>query len=124
MRKSRLAGTGLDVSQIAFGCGKLASMGGSASEASATVAEACDRGINFFDTADVYGQGGSEEILGRALGVRRKSVVIATKAGYRTGGADALGAKLKPLLRPLMRRLSGISKSVQRVAGEQRPQDF
>ena len=40
-------------------------------------------GINFFDTADVYGSGQSEEYLGRALGTRRKEVVIATKFGMK-----------------------------------------
>jgi aryl-alcohol dehydrogenase-like predicted oxidoreductase len=47
------------------------------------VAAALDRGINFFDTADVYGSGQSEEFLGRALGSRRKEVVIATKFGSK-----------------------------------------
>src|SRR5437868_1170838 len=70
MRKNSLAGTSLDVSQIGFGCGRLASLSGSANsrEAAATIAEACDRGINLFDTADMYGQGRAEEILGRTLG--------------------------------------------------------
>ncbi|MDQ1505081.1 MAG: hypothetical protein QOD57_2808, partial [Actinomycetota bacterium] len=42
---------------------------------------AIDAGINFFDTADVYGSGGSEMLLGKALGSRRGDVVIATKFG-------------------------------------------
>lgn len=44
---------------------------------------AIDNGINFFDTADVYGLGESEKILGKAIGVRRSSVVIASKFGVR-----------------------------------------
>jgi aryl-alcohol dehydrogenase-like predicted oxidoreductase len=47
------------------------------------VAAALDCGINFFDTADVYGSGRSEEFLGRALGSRRKEIVIATKFGAK-----------------------------------------
>src|SRR5438132_5718397 len=115
MRNNRLAGTSLDVSQIGFGCGKVASLSGSANsrEAAATVAEACDRGINFFDTADMYGQGRCEEILGRTLGGRRQSVVIATKAGYRFGSTAGLAAKLKPLLKPMVRRVAWFRKSVQ-----------
>src|SRR5262252_9257336 len=44
---------------------------------------ALDAGINFFDTADIYGSGQSEEFLGRALGLRRNEVVVATKFGMK-----------------------------------------
>jgi aryl-alcohol dehydrogenase-like predicted oxidoreductase len=47
------------------------------------VEEAVDRGVTVFDTADAYGAGASERVLGRALRRRRADVVIATKAGYR-----------------------------------------
>jgi aryl-alcohol dehydrogenase-like predicted oxidoreductase len=49
------------------------------------VAIALETGVNFFDTADTYGTGESETILGEALGNHRKDVVIATKVGFRTG---------------------------------------
>lgn len=49
------------------------------------VSQAIESGINFFDTANNYGAGLSEEFLGRALGARRKDVIIATKLGARTG---------------------------------------
>jgi aryl-alcohol dehydrogenase-like predicted oxidoreductase len=55
------------------------------SEAGVLVGRALDAGINFFDTADVYAGGESEIMLGKALGSRRDQVVIATKAGWRTG---------------------------------------
>jgi aryl-alcohol dehydrogenase-like predicted oxidoreductase len=51
-------------------------------EVSRSVATAMDAGINFFDTADQYAEGKSEEMLGKALGVCRKDVVIASKVGY------------------------------------------
>ncbi|MET0339894.1 MAG: aldo/keto reductase [Polyangiales bacterium] len=51
------------------------------------VAAALDVGINFFDTADVYGETHSEEQLGRALGARRKDVLIASKFGIRIDDA-------------------------------------
>ena len=55
---------------------------------------AIDAGINFFDTADIYGGGKSEEFLGRALGARRSKIVLATKFGMkfdeqRTGAKPA-----------------------------------
>jgi aryl-alcohol dehydrogenase-like predicted oxidoreductase len=48
------------------------------------VGRAIDLGINHFDTADIYGEGRSEEFLGRALGPRRNGIVLATKFGLRT----------------------------------------
>ena len=52
---------------------------------SAVVDAALESGINFFDTADVYGAGQSEEFLGRALKGRRDKVVLATKFGIKMG---------------------------------------
>ena len=53
-----------------------------ASRSREVVAAALDAGVTFFDTADTYGEGRSEEYLGRALGRRRDEVVIATKFGF------------------------------------------
>lgn len=55
------------------------------------VRAALDAGVTLFDTADVYGNGNSEELLGRALGSRRDEVVVATKFGMDLSGADRLG---------------------------------
>jgi aryl-alcohol dehydrogenase-like predicted oxidoreductase len=75
----------LSVSVVGLGCnnfgGRLDSEG-----TAAVVQAALDAGINFFDTADIYGQGKSEEYLGRALGDRRDDVVIATKFGNAMEG--------------------------------------
>ena len=52
-------------------------------EATQTVVDAAmDAGINYFDTADLYGRGKSEEFLGAALGSRRDQVIVATKFGH------------------------------------------
>jgi aryl-alcohol dehydrogenase-like predicted oxidoreductase len=87
---------GLTVSRIALGCEPL---GGTdwgevdVPDAMAAVSAAADAGINFFDTADSYGLGRSEERLSQALGNRRHEMVIATKVGVRwelpTGGGRA-----------------------------------
>ena len=53
--------------------------------ADAIIGMALDGGINFFDTADIYSEGESEEILGKALGKRRKDIVLATKVRNRFG---------------------------------------
>lgn len=70
----------LDVTVLGLGCNNF----GWRIDANATkkvVDAALDAGINFFDTADIYGKGQSEEFLGRALGSRRDQVFIATKFG-------------------------------------------
>lgn len=92
MRYSRLGNSGLLVSRLAFGTmtmgaawkGPLAALG--ESESATLVGRALDAGINLFDTADVYHQGESETLLGRALGQRRGEAVIATKVGMRMDG--------------------------------------
>jgi aryl-alcohol dehydrogenase-like predicted oxidoreductase len=61
-------------------------------EADELVRTALDGGINFFDTADVYSEGRSEEILGKSLGAQRKDIVLATKVRGRTGpGPNDIG---------------------------------
>ena len=59
--------------------------------ATAIIDRATDAGINFVDTADTYGDGRSEELIGRALGSRRPQVLIATKFGLRRGEAAFQG---------------------------------
>jgi aryl-alcohol dehydrogenase-like predicted oxidoreductase len=73
----------------------------------AVVGAALDAGVTFFDTADVYGDGRSEEFLGRALGSRRQGVVVATKFGHRSGGPErgASPAHVRRALEGSLRRL-------------------
>jgi aryl-alcohol dehydrogenase-like predicted oxidoreductase len=88
MRFRDLGRTGLRVSEIGFGAWAI---GGAAhgnhlgrtedAESRAAIERALALGINFFDTADVYGHGHSEELLGETLGARRAAVILATKAG-------------------------------------------
>ena len=75
--------TGLEVSAIGFGCWETGGMYGhfDESEVIAAVHRALDLGINLFDTAEGYGFGQSERILGNALGSRRKDVTLVTKFG-------------------------------------------
>lgn len=71
----------LQVSAVGIGCNNFGWRIG-ADETAAVVDAALEAGIDFFDTADLYGGGKSEEFLGRALGPRRASVIIATKFGH------------------------------------------
>ena len=74
----------LKVSVVGIGCNNFGWRTDAAGTAS-VVDAALDTGINFFDTADVYGSGQSEEFLGRALKGRRERAVIATKFGMKMG---------------------------------------
>ncbi|GAB3584821.1 aldo/keto reductase [Amycolatopsis endophytica] len=91
MRKTTLGKSGLDVSRIAFGTWQLSGEWGSFDEDAAVTAvqHARELGVNFFDTAQAYGFGKSEALLGRALREElkrdRDSLVIATKGGINPG---------------------------------------
>lgn len=92
MKYAKLGNTGLMVSKLSMGTMTFGSDPSipsvfkvSQEDAEAMVHKALDAGINFFDTADGYSAGQSEEILGKILDKRRQDVVIATKVGFRTG---------------------------------------
>ncbi len=65
-------------------------------EAVATIRAALDTGINFFDTADVYGGGHNERLLAKALGDRRSQVILATKFGFVGDEYDSFGINGRP----------------------------
>ena len=106
MKTRFLGNTGVRVSELCFGAMTFGGRGywtnvGQVEqpEADALVGAALEAGVNFFDTADVYSEGRSEEILGRALGQRRKDVVLATKVRGRTGpGPNDVGLSRKHVL--------------------------
>lgn len=79
METRALGRSGLQVSLVGLGCMNFGAMNDQA-QATAIVNRALELGVNFFDTADVYGnRGASEEYLGKALGSRRREVIVATK---------------------------------------------
>ena len=78
MEKRRIGS--LAVSVVGIGCNNFGARIDERGTAE-VIDAALDVGINFFDTADMYANGGSEELLGRFLGARRREVLIATKFG-------------------------------------------
>jgi aryl-alcohol dehydrogenase-like predicted oxidoreductase len=104
-----LGKTGVKVSRVALGA---MSFGGDADEAAAARIwrAAREAGVNFVDTADVYGEGRSEEILGRLMQGERDEIVLATKAYFPTGpGPNARGSSRYHLVRAVeasLRRLA------------------
>src|SRR5580765_4749919 len=83
MRSRRLGKTGWDVSEIGYGAWAIGGSWGQTDdrESLAALHAAVDAGVTFFDTADVYGDGRSERLLGRLLAERTEKLVVATKFG-------------------------------------------
>jgi len=117
MLYTQLGNTGTFVSRICFGA---MTFGGSGTifqaigglgqeDADAFIGQTLDAGVNFFDTANVYSQGQSETMLGKALGAKRKDVVIASKVFGRMGpGANEVGLSRLHILR-------SVEESLQRL---------
>ncbi len=95
MRYRQLGQAGLKVSACGYGAMSIAGVYGAADDAAsiATVQRALDLGITLIDTADIYGAGHSEELVGRAIRGRRDQVVLATKFG---GGRGERGGGGRP----------------------------
>jgi aryl-alcohol dehydrogenase-like predicted oxidoreductase len=91
MQKRKLGNSGLEVSAIGLGCMGMSFSYGPAKdvqEMTALLHAAVERGVTFFDTAEVYGPFLNEELVGEALAPLRDRVVIATKFGFDLGGND------------------------------------
>lgn len=105
MEYRELGTSGLRVSAMAFGAwqlGDTAYWGSSAdADADAAVAAAVDAGINLFDTAEIYGDGESERVLGRVIGARRDKALIASKVSPDHCAPESLRAACEASLRRL-----------------------
>src|SRR3954469_5830668 len=99
MKRRKLGNTGATVSAIGLGCMGMSEFYGETDEAQsmATLNRALELGIDFLDTADVYGPFKNEELLGRFLKGKRDQVVLATKFGnMRSPEGKFLGVNGKP----------------------------
>ncbi|KQM65990.1 aldo/keto reductase [Sphingomonas sp. Leaf17] len=95
MKTRKLGSQGLEVSALGLGCMGMSDFYGGRDEAEsvATINLALDRGVTFLDTADMYGVGANEELVGRVVRERREWVVVATKFGIDRG-ADGKGRSI------------------------------
>ena len=103
MQRRKLGNSNLEVSAIGLGCMGMSAAYGppkDTQEMTALLRAAVDRGVTFFDTAEVYGPFTNEELVGPALAPVREQVVIATKFGFDLSGSDqrpgAPGLNSKP----------------------------
>ncbi len=105
MQKRKLGKSNLEVSALGLGCMGMSfgyGPAGDKQEMISVIRAAVERGVTFFDTAEVYGPFTNEELVGEALAPYRKQVVIATKFGFKldpsTGkqaGLDSRPAHIK-----------------------------
>ncbi|MDJ1470609.1 aldo/keto reductase [Xanthocytophaga flava] len=112
MKTRHLGSSGLTVSELGFGCMGLSHGYGPAtneSEAIALIQKAYEWGITFFDTAEAYGQGANEQLVGKALHPVRDKVVIATKFGFvngrNTDGLDSRPERIRQVAENSLRYL-------------------
>jgi aryl-alcohol dehydrogenase-like predicted oxidoreductase len=112
MQKRTLGKSNLEVSAIGLGCMGLSFGYGPATDkqqAIALIRGAFDRGITFFDTAEAYGPGTNEEVVGEALEPFRDQVVIATKFGFKEGvptkGLDSRPERIREVADAALKRL-------------------
>jgi aryl-alcohol dehydrogenase-like predicted oxidoreductase len=115
MKTRNLGSSGLEVSAIGFGCMGLDFAYGGAptrAESIALVRQAVDRGVSFFDTAEVYGPFSNEELVGEALRPVRDRVIIATKFGFdidretgRNRGVDSRPDHIREVAEASLKRL-------------------
>ena len=99
MQKRKLGNSGLEVSTIGLGCMGLNYHRGPApdrNEMIALVRAAVERGVTFFDTAEVYGPFTNEELVGEALAPFKRSVIIATKFGFDLGPGGSGAPNSRP----------------------------
>ena len=115
--------------QIGCGCVNLgsSSQGGSVARQTQLVHAALDAGVTVFDTADAYGAGASEDVLGRALQGRRSEVVLATKGGFLFRHRSAVERHGRRLLAPAVKKVrsrGGEGAAGVPVPGGYAEQDF
>ena len=109
MEKRFLGSSEIKVTLVGLGCNNFGTSI-QLEECRSVIESAIDAGINFFDTADLYGKGASEDIIGQILGSRRKNVILATKfgaiakiekTGEKWGSCDYIIARVEDSLRRL-----------------------
>src|ERR1700761_1638512 len=104
----------MGVSVLGVGCGRVGSISNPVpmKEVVATLEAAVESGVNLFDTADIYGQGESERVLGSLLRRHRDRMFVVTKVGGRHSRLAGMVRFAKPLLRVIAKSKSNIRDTI------------
>lgn len=107
MQRRKLGRTGLDVSVLGFGCGTVGGLmtEGAPADQERAIARAIDLGINYFDTAQQYGNGTSETNLGRVLAKLKPTVLVATKVKVPDIASAEIGPAISRAIEASLKRL-------------------
>src|SRR5437588_6021482 len=130
VERRKLGRTGLDVSLLGFGCGAVGGLmiKGAAADQERAVARAVDLGINYFDTAQMYGNGESERNLGRVLKALKPDVYVGTKVRLppteRSQIGQAIAASLEASLQRLQRDTIDLVQFHNAIVGTTRGADI
>ena len=121
-----LGKTGLRASALGLGCSRLGSTlaGATPGDAVRLVHHALHRGVTLFDTADIYGQGDSERLLGAGLAGRRDGIVLVSKAGQRFTAAQRIASLVKGPIRAVSRRVPAMRGLVAARRAQPLPRDL
>ncbi len=114
------------ISRIGFGGARLGSISNPLSmrACQGLLEQAIDMGINLFDTANIYGQGDSERLIGRAVRGRRDDMTLVTKAGQRFSTRMRLIRPLKPLVRMMPRSDPATRRAIVQQRSQNVGKDF
>src|SRR5437764_9035617 len=107
VEKRKLGRTGLDVSLLGFGCGAVGGLmvKGAAADQERAVARALELGINYFDTASMYGNGESEKNLGRVWKALKPNAYVGTKVRLPATERGQIGAAIAASLDASLKRM-------------------
>ena len=110
MNKRILGKTGFEISEVSFGAWAIGAEWGQVDDSVSMKAleEAIERGINFFDTADVYGDGHSEQLISKLVKSKKQRIYVATKAGRRLNPHNAEGYNIKNITAFVERSLKNL----------------
>lgn len=122
----KLGQTAMKVSAIGFGCSKVGSLSRSPDKNGweRLLEEAYSYGVNFYDTANIYGGGQAEKILGDVFRTRRDKVVILTKVGYELGAHTRLNSFIRPLARRVIRLATRVARRTSIRRSQEIRQNF
>lgn len=126
MKYRNFGSTDLVVSEMGIGGSHFGSMINQQSpqEIIKTLSQSLDSGINFYDIADIYGQGESEKLVGKTFKNKRDQVIYASKAGFCLSNTGSFIAKVKPFLKPIIRLVKPIKQPLLQARSSQLKQDF